>query len=118
MGSLPKTRYMSEIAGTVEYNHRAFMSSAECYGIAAFRLAQGPLLAHLVPVGTLACHCMELALKAVLLSRGAGPEDLKRHGHDLRRLLAATQLPWPDLDPDSVPSSPMRCASTRSVTST
>jgi hypothetical protein len=94
---------MPQTPRTIDYNHRAFISSAESYGVAAFHLAQsGPHLAHPAPIGTLACHCMELSLKAVLLKRGAGPEDLRRHGHDLRKLLTASQLPWSDLDTDAV----------------
>lgn len=85
-----------------DYNYRAFIVSAESYGVAAFTVAAGPYLHHPAPIGMLAAHCMELSLKAVLLKRGAGPEDLRRHGHNLRRLLSATKLDWSDLDKKAV----------------
>ncbi|MBO1023011.1 hypothetical protein IPV08_23940 [Methylobacterium sp. SD274] len=85
-----------------DYNHRAFIAVAESYGKAAHVVAAGPRLPHPAPVGMLACHSMELALKAVLLANGAGEEDLKRHGHRLPELLDASGLDWSDLDRELV----------------
>ena len=50
------------------------------------------------PVGTLALHCVELSLKAVLIKQGLHPETVRvRYGHNTKRLLEATPLDWSDL---------------------
>ena len=76
------------------YSWQSFISFAESYGQAANYLAEGPRLPHAAPIGALACHCVELSLKAVLLSRSAPPEVIKNYGHNLKRLFAASQLDW------------------------
>jgi hypothetical protein len=51
-----------------------------------------------VPIGTLALHCVELSLKAVLLKEGVTPKELQdRYGHKIKKLFAATPLDWSDV---------------------
>jgi hypothetical protein len=86
----------------VEYTWQSFIAYAESYGRSANYVAAGPRLNHAAPIGALACHCIELSLKAVLLSQGASSDDLRRYSHDLRRLFNATELDWTDLDTNTV----------------
>lgn len=94
---------MSESAKQPKHNPRAFIAAAESYGKAAHAVAGLKDMPHALPIGTLACHCMELALKAVLLKQGATDEDLQyRYGHKLDVLLKASGLDWSGLDPEAV----------------
>jgi HEPN domain-containing protein len=65
-------------------------------------VAGGPRLPHAAPIGVLACHCIELSLKAVLLSKSAPPEMIKGYGHNLKKLFAASDLNWSDVDADAL----------------
>ncbi|ACB28447.1 hypothetical protein [Methylobacterium radiotolerans] len=93
---------MPERSEAPNYNSRGFIAAAESYGTAAFVVLNGPRLPHRAPIGMLAAHCMELSLKAVLLWNGATDKDLRKYGHNLRRLLEASGLDWSDLDEDSL----------------
>jgi hypothetical protein len=56
---------------------------------------------HNAPVGLLACHCIELSLKAVLLGRGYTAEQVVAFRHNLGKLFNETRcasLNWSDLD--------------------
>jgi transcriptional regulator with XRE-family HTH domain len=80
-----------------------FIVYAECYGRAAFRVANAGHLPHNAPVATLALHCMELALKAVLLAGGVSGRSLQqRYGHDLKRLFRDSGLDWSDIDQEHI----------------
>jgi hypothetical protein len=52
-----------------QYTWQGFIAYAESFGHAAVHVSNGTHLMHNAPVGALACHCLELSLKAVLLSR-------------------------------------------------
>jgi hypothetical protein len=85
-----------------DFTPRRFMTYAESYGRAASMIARqvesGDFLPHPVPIGTLALHCVELSLKAVLIKQGMDPETVRvRYGHNIKRLLEATPLDWSDL---------------------
>ncbi len=81
---------------------QGFITCAESFGQSAFHVAAGPRLAHPAPAGALACHCIELSLKAVLLSRGAMPDDLRRYGRNLTRLFHESGLDWDHIDTEAV----------------
>jgi hypothetical protein len=56
---------------------------------------------HNAPVGALACHCIELSLKAVLLGRGYSEKEVVAFKHNLDKLFNETRcagLDWSDLD--------------------
>ena len=85
------------------YRHRqSFISFAESYGRAANYVAQGPELPHPAPIGALACHCIELSLKAVLLSRSAPPDMIRKFGHNLKQLFDASGLDRSDIDAEAI----------------
>ncbi len=83
------------------YRWQGFITFAESYGQAANHTSQIRLM-HEAPVGALACHCIELSLKAVLLTKGASEDDLRRHGHRLRSLFEASGLDWSDIDTNAL----------------
>ena len=88
---------MSRRAVNEIYTWQSFIAFAESYGEAAFYSSQLALL-HDAPVGALACHSMELALKAVLLSRGASAAGIVDYRHDLARLFRDTGLDCSDVN--------------------
>jgi hypothetical protein len=58
-------------------------------------------MTHNAPIGALACHCIELSLKAVLLGRGYTAEQVINFRHNLDKLFRETRrvgLDWSDLD--------------------
>jgi hypothetical protein len=60
---------------------------------------------HKAPVGALACHCIELSLKAVLLNRGYTSEQVVDFRHNLNKLFNETRhagLDWSDLDTKAI----------------
>ena len=60
---------------------------------------------HNAPVGALACHCIELSLKAVLLNRGYTAEQIVVFRHNLNKLFNETRhagLDWSDLDTKAI----------------
>jgi hypothetical protein len=60
---------------------------------------------HNAPIGALACHCIELSLKAVLLNHGYTAEQVKDFGHKLKKLFKETRragLDWSDLDTKAI----------------
>jgi hypothetical protein len=62
-------------------------------------------MTHNAPVGALACHCIELSLKAVLLARGYTAEKVINFGHKLGKLFKETRqvgLDWSDLDTEAI----------------
>ncbi len=87
---------------TMDCTWQGFITCAESFGQSAFHVAAGPRLAHPAPAGALACHCIELSLKAVLLSRSATPDDLRRYGRNLTRLFNETGLAWGHIDTEAV----------------
>jgi hypothetical protein len=108
---MPKKVGSRNASGEVVYSWQSFISYAESSGKAANYVAQGLTLPreakglrlpHKAPIGALACHCIELSLKAVLLSRDASPELIRSYGHDLKRLFDATGLDWSDIDADAI----------------
>src|SRR5437879_883299 len=66
-----------------EYTWQGFIAYAESFGQAAMHVSNGIRMPHNAPVGALACHCIELSLKAVLLSRGYTAERVIAFGHNL-----------------------------------
>jgi hypothetical protein len=87
---------------SIEYTWQGFIAYAESFGQSAIYVASGPRLIHAAPVGALACHCIELSLKTILLAKGATPDDLKRYGHNLTRLFNKSELLWQDIDTDAI----------------
>jgi hypothetical protein len=88
-----------------EYTWQGFIAYAESFGQAAMHVSNGIRMPHNAPVGALACHCIELSLKAVLLSRGYTAERVIAFGHNLNRLFDRTRrsnLDWSDLDTKAI----------------
>jgi hypothetical protein len=79
-----------------------FMTYAESYGRAAFVVSEAVVRARLpwtVQVATLALHCVELSLQAVLLKEGMAPNEVgNRFGHDIKALFQATPVDRSELD--------------------
>jgi hypothetical protein len=83
------------------YTPAGFITFAEDFGTAAFH-AYTIDLKHDGPIGALACHSMELSLKAVLLSKGATADEVVSYRHDLTRLFQDSGLDWSDIDPEAI----------------
>jgi len=96
---------MSEIEK--DYTPFGFLTYAESYGRSAFIVAEaiesGARMPWGVPIGTLALHCVELSLKAVLLKEGVALVEMRgRYGHNIKKLFDATPLDWSDIDADHI----------------
>jgi hypothetical protein len=65
-----KERKKSSAQPVPQYTWQGFIAYAESFGQAAAYVSNGIHLMHEAPVGALACHCIELSLKAVLLKQG------------------------------------------------
>ena len=76
-----KPRKMSSTQPIPQYTWQGFITYAESFGQAAAYVSNGIHLMHNAPTGALACHCIELSLKAVLL----GVNLLMPHYAPLRR---------------------------------
>lgn len=88
-----------------QYTWQGFIAYAESFGQAAVYVSNGIHLMHNAPVGALACHCIELSLKAVLLQRGYTAEQAKDFKHNLNKLFNETRnggLDWSDLDTKAI----------------
>lgn len=88
-----------------QYTWQGFIAYAESFGQAAVSVSNGAHLMHNAPVGALACHCIELSLKAVLLNEGYTAEQVKDFGHKLNKLFKETRrvgLNWSDLDTKAI----------------
>jgi hypothetical protein len=60
-----KGRKKSTAKPVPQYTWQGFIAYAESFGQAAVYVSNGIHLMHNAPVGALACHCIELSLKAV-----------------------------------------------------
>jgi hypothetical protein len=88
-----------------QYTWQGFIAYAESFGQAAVSVSNSVHLMHNAPVGALACHCIELSLKAVLLNRGYTAEQVKDLRHKLNKLFKETRragLDWSDLDTKAI----------------
>ena len=88
-----------------QYTWQGFITYAESFGQAAAYVSNGIHLMHNAPVGALACHCIELSLKAVLLNRGYTAEQVVDFRHNLNKLFNETRhagLDWSDLDTKAI----------------
>ena len=88
-----------------QYNWKGFLTYAESFGQAAVYVSNGIQLRHNAPVGALACHCIELSLKSVLLKRGYTAEQIVAFKHNLKKLFNETRnvgLDWSDLDTKAI----------------
>jgi hypothetical protein len=88
-----------------QYTWQGFIAYAESFGQAAVSVSDGVHLMHNAPIGALACHCIELSLKAVLLHEGYTAEQVKDFGHKLNKLFKETRragLDWSDLDTKAI----------------
>jgi hypothetical protein len=88
-----------------QYTWQGFIAYAESFGQAAAHVSNDIRLMHNAPIGALACHCIELSLKAVLLKRGYTPEQVVGFGHNLSKLFNETSnadLDWSDLDTKAI----------------
>jgi hypothetical protein len=88
-----------------QYTWQGFIAYAECFGQAAMHVSNDIRMMHNAPVGALACHCIELSLKAVLLRQGYAAEQVIAFGHNLDRLFNETRaagLDWSDLDTKAI----------------
>jgi hypothetical protein len=96
-----KPRKRSSAQPMPQYTWQGFITYAESFGQAAAYVSNGIHLMHNAPVGALACHCIELSLKAVLLKRGYTAKQVVDFGHNLNKLFNETRhasLDWSDLD--------------------
>ena len=99
------TRKRSSTQPIPQYTWQGFITYAESFGQAAVHVSNGIHLIHNAPVGALACHCIELSLKAVLLNRGYTAEQVKDFSHNLKKLFNETReagLDWSDLDTKAI----------------
>jgi HEPN domain-containing protein len=89
----------------VTANNRALEDAASLYSLAEeFREASKTLLAsrptnitYRTPICYLICHATELYLKALLINKAdTTSDDLKVHGHNLKKLMKATGFLWPN----------------------
>jgi hypothetical protein len=99
------TRKRSTTDPAPEYTWQGFLAYAESFGQAAVHVSNGIRLMHNAPVGALACHCIELSLKAVLLKRGYTAEQVVAFRHNLNKLFNETRsagLDWSDLDTKAI----------------
>jgi hypothetical protein len=97
----PRARKRATIQPAPQYTWQGFIAYAECFGQAAMHVSNGIRMMHNAPVGALACHCIELSLKAVLLREGYTAEQVIAFRHNLNRLFNETRaagLDWSDLD--------------------
>jgi hypothetical protein len=88
-----------------QYTWKGFIAYAESFGQAAAYVSNGINLRHNAPVGALACHCIELSLKAVLLKRGFTKEQVVAFRHNLNKLFNETRsadLDWSDLNTKAI----------------
>jgi hypothetical protein len=88
-----------------QYTWQGFIAYAESFGQAAVYVSNGIRLMHQAPVGALACHCIELSLKSVLLNRGYTAEQVVDFRHNLKKLFKETRhagLDWSDLDTKAI----------------
>jgi hypothetical protein len=100
-----KPRKKSNAQPPPEYNWKGFITYAESFGNAAVCVSSGIHLMHNAPVGALSCHCIELALKAVLLNKGYTVEQILGFRHNLKKLFKETRhagLDWSDLDTKAI----------------
>lgn len=100
-----KPRKRSDPQPIPQYTWQGFIAYAESFGHAAVYVSNGIHLMHNAPVGALACHCIELSLKAVLLNRGYTAEQVIDFRHNLNRLFSETRhagLDWSDLDTKAI----------------
>jgi hypothetical protein len=96
-----KARKSSTTEPVPQYTWGGFLAYAESFGQAAVHVSDGIRMPHNAPVGAMACHCIELSLKAALLGRGYTAEQVIGFRHNLNRLFNETQragLDWSDLD--------------------
>jgi hypothetical protein len=96
-----KARKGSSAEPIPQYTWQGFVAYAQSFGEAAVYVSKGINLMHNAPVGALACHCIELSLKAVLLKRGYTAEQVVEFRHNLNKLFNETSnadLDWSDLD--------------------
>ena len=88
-----------------QYTWQGFIAYAESFGQAAVHVSSGINMMHNAPVGALACHCIELSLKAVLLKQGYAEKQVVAFRHNLNKLFNETQLAgldWSDLDTKAI----------------
>jgi hypothetical protein len=88
-----------------QYTWLGFITYAESFGNAAVFVSNGIHLMHNAPVGALACHCIELSLKAVLIKQGYTAEQVVDFKHNLQKLFKETRhagLDWSDLDTKAI----------------
>ena len=100
-----KSRKKSNPRPIPQYTWQGFIAYAECFGQAAVHVSNGIRMMHNAPVGALACHCIELSLKAVLLRRGYTAEQVSAFRHNLNRLFNEARdagLDWSDLDTKAI----------------
>jgi hypothetical protein len=100
-----KPRKRSNPQPIPQYTWQGFIAYAESFGNAAVCVSNGIHLMHNAPVGALACHSIELALKAVLLNRGYTAEEILDFRHNLKKLFRETRhagLDWSDLDTKAI----------------
>ena len=100
-----KPRKMSSTQPIPQYTWQDFITYAESFGQAAAYVSNGIHLMHNALVGALACHCIELSLKAVLLQRGYAAEQIVDFRHNLSKLFNETLhagLDWSDLDTKAI----------------
>ena len=100
-----KTRKRSSTQPIPQYTWQGFITYAESFGQAAVYVSNGIQLMHNAPVGALACHCIELSLKAVLLNRGYTAEQVVDFRHNLNKLFNETRkagLDWSDLNTKAI----------------
>jgi hypothetical protein len=99
-----KARKGSSTEPIPQYTWKGFIAYAESFGQAAVYVSNGINLRHNAPVA-LACHCIELSLKAVLLKRGYTEEQVVAFRHNLNKLFNETRsadLDWSDLDTKAI----------------
>jgi hypothetical protein len=100
-----KPRRRSNPQPIPQHTWQGFIAYAESFGHAAVYVSNGIHLMHNAPVGALACHCIELSLKAVLLNRGYTAEQVLDFRHNLNKLFSETRhagLDWSDLDTKAI----------------
>jgi hypothetical protein len=88
-----------------QHTWQGFIAYAESFGQAAMYVSDGLSMMHNAPVGALACHCIELSLKAVLLGRGYTAKEVVNFRHNLDKLFKETRhlgLDWSDLDTKAI----------------
>jgi hypothetical protein len=96
-----KARKRSSAKPVPQHTWDGFIADARSFGQAAVYVSKGMHLKHNGPVAALACHCIELSLKAVLLKQGYTAKKLIDFGPDFNELFNETglaSLDWSGLD--------------------